>query len=99
LVGFDVLFQENLHQVDPVRKLLRDRFGDHAQLIDGFGAASAVGAGINQDFGNVRRGEDALAGIPIEEIFTSTLRTTWIIPDAQVEEAQRRLHQVFCTEL
>jgi len=91
--------KENLHQVEAVRKLLRDRFGDRAQLIEGFGAASAVGAGINQDFSNVRRGEDALCGIPIEEIFTSTLRTTWILPDAQVEEAQRRLHQMFCTDV
>jgi hypothetical protein len=36
-----------------------------------------------------------LDGIGVEELFTTTLRSTWILPDAQVEQAQRRLHHAF----
>ena len=90
-----IFSKENLHQAGAVRQLLKDRFGERAELREGFGAVSAVGAGINQDFVNVRRGDDALAEIEVEEIFTSTLRSTWIIPEGQVDEALRRLHAAF----
>ncbi len=90
-----VFAKENLHQADAVRRVLRDRFPDQARLIEGFGAVSAVGAGINQDFHLTRRGQEALAGLQVEELFTSSLRSSWILPDDQVEAAQRALHRVF----
>jgi aspartate kinase len=90
-----VFAKENLHQAEAVRTWLRDRFEDPADLVEGFGAVSAVGAGMNLDFGNTCRGHGALDGIGVEELFTTTLRSTWILPDAQVEQAQRRLHHAF----
>ncbi len=90
-----VFAKENLHQADAVRRILRDQFQERASLIEGFGAVSAVGAGINQDFRNTHRGQEALSGLGIEELFTSSLRSSWILPDDRVDEAQRALHRVF----
>lgn len=87
--------KENLHQVERVRQLLHDRWPDQAQLVEGFGAVSVVGAGINQDFRTVRLGHEAMADFQATELFISSLRCTWILPDNGVEEAQRKLHAKF----
>lgn len=93
-----VLSRADLHQVDRFARLLEERFGDRARLLTDCGAVSAIGAGINADYGNLRRGSKILSETEIHEIFTSSFRITWIIPDNEVEEAVRRLHRLYLEE-
>lgn len=92
-----VVSRENLHDEDRFRKLLQEKFEGRARLVDGLGAVSAIGAGINASYKNLRAGCDALdaAGIKANGIATSSFRITWMIPRATVDEAVRRLHAVF----
>jgi aspartate kinase len=61
------------------------------------GAVSAIGAGINASFENLRRGSDALAaaGIPVEHIATSSFRITWMVDRTRLDDAVRLLHAAF----
>ena len=95
-----VLSRENLHEEDRFRRGLAERFGDAVRLLDGIGAVSAIGAGINTSYKNVRRGSAALAGAGIEPsgLSTSSFRITWLLPDAQVNDAVRALHRIFIEE-
>ena len=65
-----------------------------ARLIDGFGAVSAIGAGINQSYDNLRRGTRALqtAGVMPRDIATSSFRITWFVERRRVDDAARLLH-------
>ena len=92
-----VVSRENLHDEDRFRKLLTEKFEGKARLVDGFGAVSAIGAGINASYQNVRTGTAALAaaGIKAGGVATSSFRITWMIPRESVDEAVRRLHAVF----
>jgi aspartate kinase len=95
-----VLSRENLHEEDRFRRGLAERFGDAARLLDGIGAVSAIGAGINTSYKNVRLGSAALAaaGIAPSGLSTSSFRITWLVPDATVKDAVRALHRVFIEE-
>jgi aspartate kinase len=92
-----VISRENLHDEPRVREALSHRFGSRAGLIDELGAVSAVGAGINASFGNVRRGSDALgaAGVAARGIATSSFRITWMINRSRLDDAVRTLHTTF----
>src|SRR5687768_13298545 len=50
-----VLSLENLHDFPTLREEIRTAFGDRVQLREAVGAASAIGAGINADFKNLRK--------------------------------------------
>ena len=56
-----VISRENLHNEDRLRRDLSAAFGDDARLVDGLGAISVVGAGINATYENVRRGAACLS--------------------------------------
>jgi len=88
-----VISRENLHDEDRLRQALP---GD-ARLIDGLGAVSVVGAGINATYRNVRSGTAALteAGIGSHGIATSSFRITWLIGREDTERAVRVLHGHF----
>lgn len=77
--------------------MLTARFGDCARLVDGLGAVSAIGAGINASYANVRVGSDALAaeGIAASRLSTSSFRITWMLPRPRVDDAVRALHRRF----
>jgi aspartate kinase len=92
-----VLSRENLHDEDRLRRELSDRFPTGATLIDGLGAVSVVGAGINATYGNVRRGSDALRRAEIEPaaLATSSFRITWLVPRETTADAARALHGEF----
>lgn len=92
-----VVSRENLHDEDRFRHALDRQFGGQASLIDGVGAVSAVGAGINATYANLRRGGAALAGqgIATKALATSSFRITWLIDRARVEDAVRALHREF----
>jgi aspartate kinase len=96
--GMTVLIsRENLHDEERLRRDLAERFPADASLVDGLGAVSVIGAGINSSYVNVRRGTTTLDQIGIESrgVATSSFRISWLIASAQVDEAVRRLHQEF----
>jgi aspartate kinase len=92
-----VVSRENLHEEDKLRRELATRFDGRVRLIDGLGAVSVVGAGINATFGNVRRGLAALEanGIVARQVATSSFRISWMIDRARLDDAVRLLHQAF----
>ena len=92
-----VISRENLHDEDRLRADLETRFGGTAPLVDGLGAVSVIGAGINATYANVRRGSGALhrAGIQPCGLHTSSFRITWLLDRASVDRAVRLLHEEF----
>jgi aspartate kinase len=92
-----VISRENLHNEAKVRAALGAQFGDTAVFTDGLGAVSAIGAGINASYANVRTGSVALreAGIDARGLSTSSFRITWMVPNGDVEQAVRALHGCF----
>ena len=92
-----IVSRENLHDEPRVRTELDRTFGGRAQLLDGLGAVSVVGAGINANYLTVRRGTGALreAGISPHGLATSSFRTTWLIDRERVDDAVRLLHEMF----
>jgi aspartate kinase len=89
-----VISRENLHDEERVRGQLATTFGERATLTDGFGAVSAIGAGINMSYDNLRTGSRALdsEGLSIHDIATSSFRITWFVERAKLAHATRTLH-------
>ena len=92
-----VISRENLHNEDRLRRALTEAFGADARLIDGLGALSIVGTGINATYQNVRRGLTCLRenGIQPFGLATSSFRATWLIERGQLDSAVRLLHALF----
>ncbi|PYQ78177.1 MAG: aspartate kinase [Acidobacteria bacterium] len=92
-----VVSRENLHEEARVRAALHAQFGDAVRITDALGAVSAIGAGINASFHNLRRGSNALAsaGIAATGIATSSFRITWTIDRGRLDDAVRLLHRTF----
>jgi len=91
---------ENIHGFPALREELRGRLGGAVRLREGVGAVSAIGAGINASFLNLRRALPALAeaGAPVLGVSTSSFRISVLVEEAQVPEAVRRLHRELVTE-
>jgi aspartate kinase len=92
-----IISRENLHNEDRLRRALIEAFGSDARLIDGLGALSIVGTGINATYQNVRRGVQSLQeqGIQSFALATSSFRATWLIERGQLDRAVRLLHELF----
>jgi aspartate kinase len=92
-----VVSRDNLHDEARVRDALAHSFADRVRIVDGLGAVSVVGAGINGSFQNLRRGSAALAlaGIDAASVSTSSFRITWMVPRARMDDAVRLLHATF----
>jgi aspartate kinase len=92
-----VISRENLHDEDRLREALSTRVGKTARLIDGLGAVSVVGAGINATYENVRAGTATLAGLGITPaaLATSSFRITWMVPRDRTADVVRALHARF----
>src|SRR5205814_1926653 len=92
-----VISRENLHDEPRLRAALESKFGGRAKLIDGLAAVSAVGAGINASYANVRAGTALLEekGIAPSMIATSSFRITWTIPRNRTNEVVQALHHRF----
>jgi aspartate kinase len=92
-----VISRENLHEEGKLRADLARRFPDTVRLVDGLGAVSVIGAGINATFGHVRRGLDVLTrdGILARQVATSSFRISWMIDRARLDDAVRLLHRTF----
>ena len=89
--------RENLHDEDRLRDLLQTRLHGQARLVDGLGAVSVVGAGINASYANVRIGAETLASLGIQPagVATSSFRITWMVPRDTIADAVRALHERF----
>ena len=73
-----------------LRRRWRTRSAQRALAIDGLGAVSVVGAGINASYANVRRGRPpARAGIALAGIATSSFRITWLLRAIAAETPSR----------
>jgi aspartate kinase len=94
-----VISRENLHDEGRLRKDIDQSYGAAASLVDGIGAVSVVGAGINASYTNLLRGTRALreGGITPQALSTSSFRITWIVPRPAVDEAVRALHSALVT--
>lgn len=92
-----VISRENLHNEDRFRKQLDAAFGNNVNLVDGLGALSAIGAGINATYANVRRGAECLGsrGIASHGVSTSSFRATWLVERGVLDDAVRLLHDAF----
>ena len=92
-----MISRENLHNEDRFRKQLAAAFGDNVRLVDGLGALSVIGAGINATYANVRRGSECLGsrGITSHGVSTSSFRATWLIERPVLVDAVRLLHATF----
>ena len=91
---------ENLHDFAALRREVASRFGSRVQLREGIGAVSAIGAGINSSFANVRRACAALgrAGAVPLGIATSGFRISLLLEEGQLQEAVRALHSELVSE-
>jgi aspartate kinase len=92
-----VVSRENLHNEDRLRRDMSAAFGSAARIIDGLGAVSIVGTGINATYENVRRGARCLADNQIASfgLATSSFRATWLVQRDTLDEAVRLLHAAF----
>ncbi len=92
-----VVSRENLHNEDRLKRDLAEAFGSDAVLVDGLGALSIVGAGINASYANVRRGSACLRehGIEPAGLATSSFRATWLVSRGRLDEAVGLLHALF----
>jgi aspartate kinase len=92
-----VISRENLHNEDRLRHDLSAAFGTDARIIDGLGALSIIGTGINATYDNVRRGAACLhtSGIPSFGLATSSFRATWLVQRTDLDAAVRLLHAEF----
>jgi aspartate kinase len=98
--GSLVLSLENLHDFPNLRRDLEHEFDDRVQLRDGLGAVSAIGAGINASFENVRRAFGVLSrqGASVHGVSTSSFRISLLLEEAKVPDAVRGLHAELVTE-
>jgi aspartate kinase len=85
---------ENLHDFPRLRAGLAARFPAGLQLREGVGAVSAIGAGINARFENLRRALAVLAEMraPLLGVSTSSFRISLLLEEAHLAEATCRLH-------
>ena len=92
-----VVSRENLHDEPRVQAALASRFGTKVRFVDGLGAVSVIGAGINATYANLRAGLVALdeANIQPRGSSTSSFRITWMVPNEGVPTAVRALHRRF----
>jgi aspartate kinase len=98
--GSLVLSLENLHDFPALRREVEARFGARVRLREGIGAVSAIGAGINASFVNVRRACDvvsALGATPLG-LSTSGFRISVLLEDRYLKDAVRALHRELVTE-
>jgi aspartate kinase len=92
--GSIVLSLENVHAFAELKEGLRQRLGADLQLREGVGAVSAIGAGVNASFTNLRRFLAVLAGMgaPLVGLSTSSFRISALLEERHVQDAVRRLH-------
>jgi aspartate kinase len=99
-LGSLVISLENVHGFLALKDALVARFGDDVTIREGVGAVSLIGAGINQTFRNWRRATAIVdrLGCPRWGGSTSSFRISFLMPEANVDDAVRALHAEMVTE-
>ena len=89
-----VLSLENLHDYAALRRDLDASFPG-VSVLEGVGAVSALGAGINASFRNVREAVRLVggSGAKVLGLSTSRFRISVLLEEAEVPDAVRRLHR------
>ncbi len=89
-----VLSLENLHDFPALRRHLAARFAGAVQLREEVGAVSAIGAGINASFANLRRCCNVVTGLgaPLLGVSTSGFRISLLTEAKVLGDAVRALH-------
>jgi aspartate kinase len=90
-----VLSLENLHDWPSSRRELLAELGPALHAREGIGAVSAIGAGINASFRNLRRACETAAaeGLTLLGVSTSGFRISLLLPEEQLATAVRALHR------
>jgi aspartate kinase len=90
-----VLSLENLHDYGALRRDLDSSLPD-VSVLEGVGAVSAIGAGINASFHNVREAVRLVreTGASVLGLATSSFRISLLLQEARVPDAVRRLHRL-----
>jgi aspartate kinase len=98
--GALVLALENIHDFPALRRDVDKAFASRVHLRDGLGAVSAIGAGINATFENVRRAFEVLQaqGAAVLGLSTSSFRISLLVEEKAVPDAVRALHAELVTE-
>jgi aspartate kinase len=89
-----ILSREDLHDYPALEaELLAE--GSRVHLRAGVGAVSAIGAGINATFRNVREALAVLTGMgaAVLGLSTSSFRISLLLEESRVPEAMRQLHR------
>lgn len=86
--------REDAHRIDRCRTELASRFGRRLSLDDEHAVVSAVGVGILANHRTLQTALEALAaaGLPVVEVFSSSLRLAFVVPKAAARDAVRALH-------
>ena len=89
-----VLSLENLHDYGALRRDLGANLPG-VSVLEGVGAVSAIGAGINASFHNVREAVRLVgeSGAEVLGLATSSFRISLLLEEAKVPDAVRRLHR------
>jgi aspartate kinase len=89
-----VLSLENLPDFARLKARIQERFGDAVSLRESVGAVSAIGAGINASYRNLRTALDVAASMnaPVLGVSTSSFRISLLLDASHLQEAGRRLH-------
>ncbi len=98
--GSLVLSLENLHDFPALRHDLAARFEGRVELREGVGAVSAIGAGINATFANLRCACAVVEGLgaAILGVSTSGFRISLLLEENVLREAVRALHDALVSE-
>jgi aspartate kinase len=98
--GSLVLSLDNVHDFPALRRDLAARFESRVQLREGIGAVSAIGAGINASFANLRRACAVVSGLgaTILGVSTSGFRISLLLQSDVLPEAVREIHRQLVTE-
>jgi aspartate kinase len=89
-----VLSLENLHDFAALRAEIQAG-GPGVSVLEGVGAVSAIGAGINASFRNLREAVRLVseAGTSVLGVATSSFRISLLLEEAKVEDTVVRLHR------
>ncbi len=85
---------ENLHDWYAVKSRLAARFPERLHIREGIGAVSAIGAGINQTFANLKAAVEVArdTGCRLLGVSTSSFRISLLVDEQSVESLTGALH-------
>jgi aspartate kinase len=89
-----VLSLENLPDFARLKARIHERFGAAVALREGVGAVSAIGAGINASYRNLRTALVVAAGMDacVLGVSTSSFRVSLLLDEIHLPEAVQKLH-------